>query len=58
MNYAVTRWCSVIYAVIGTKLFRDRRPEYFQDFSTSLFTMFQVCPRLHYRLLTLCPAAY
>jgi len=32
----------MIYAVIGTKLFSDRKPEYFADFATSLFTMFQV----------------
>ena len=31
-----------IYAILGTSFFRTRAPEYFADFFTSLFTMFQV----------------
>jgi len=33
---------SAMYAVLGTNFFRERAPEYFRDFLTSLFTMFQV----------------
>jgi len=33
---------TIMYAVVATKLFRDRRPEFFGDFSASLFTMFQI----------------
>ena len=31
-----------MYAILATTFFRDRAPEYFDDFATSLFTMFQV----------------
>ena len=31
-----------IYAILATSFFANRSPEYFADFSTSLFTMFQI----------------
>lgn len=31
-----------VKSVIGTEVFRERAPEYFRDWQTSLFTMFQV----------------
>jgi voltage-gated sodium channel len=31
-----------MYAILATTFFSDRLPEYFGDFSTSLFTMFQI----------------
>ena len=33
---------SSVYAVLGTNFFRHRSPEFFSDFLTALFTMFQV----------------
>ena len=33
---------AAIYAILGTSFFGDKNPEYFYNFSTSLFTMFQV----------------
>jgi len=33
---------SSVYAVLGTNFFKTRAPEFFDDFLTSLFTMFQV----------------
>ena len=30
-----------VYASIGTRVFRDKSPEYFADFTTSLFTLIQ-----------------
>jgi len=34
---------AAIYAILGTNFFGDQAPEYFFNFKTSLFTMFQVC---------------
>jgi hypothetical protein len=31
-----------VYAIVGTTFFYDTSPEYFANFHTSLFTMFQV----------------
>jgi voltage-gated sodium channel len=31
-----------LYAILATSFFNDRSPEYFANFSTSLFTMFQI----------------
>ena len=33
---------SCVYGILGTNFFRRKEPEYFADFHTSLFTMFQV----------------
>ncbi|MGB1600812.1 MAG: ion transporter, partial [Promethearchaeia archaeon] len=33
---------SCVYGVLGTNFFREMEPEYFENFLTSLFTMFQV----------------
>ena len=33
---------AAVYAIVGTNVFSDRSPEYFGNFHTSLFTMFQV----------------
>ena len=33
---------SSVYAVLGTNFFETRSPEFFRDFLTALFTMFQV----------------
>ena len=33
---------AAIYAILGTNFFGDQAPEYFFNFKTSLFTMFQV----------------
>ena len=33
---------AAIYAILGTSFFGDKSPEYFYNFSTSFFTMFQV----------------
>jgi len=36
---------AAIYAILGTNFFGDQAPEYFLNFKTSLFTMFQVLAR-------------
>ena len=36
---------AAIYAILGTNFFGDQAPEYFFNFKTSLFTMFQVVAR-------------
>ena len=41
-----------VYAVLGTYFFWQRSPEYFRQFSVSLFTMFQV-PSPHTCVLVL-----
>ena len=34
--------CSAMYSIFGTHYFRLQAPKYFQNFGTSMFTMFQV----------------
>lgn len=41
-SFLILLLCTSVYATLATHLFRHRSPEYFRDFLTSLFTMFQV----------------